>query len=232
MENGETLSSSEPGTNAHDPSCPSSRGPPRGLTDSTDGSQSLQTRSDAATRSVHALLGPGDCTMEVVGRQPELVGDPYNIRRFAERQIADHPRAMKELRAGHKASCWSWWIMPTPPFIRDGREVGSGMNAQYAIRSDEEATSFLNYGSLRQNYMDIMSIVAEQLESGITPRQLLGIDVPRCKASATYFRDVAARLEHDDELYVACSRVLKALAIVLPRDARRPGLFAGIPKRL
>ena len=51
--------------------------------------------------------------------------DPYNLRRFVSKAREYHNQALSELRSGHKASCWSWYVLPTPPFIKNGREVGS-----------------------------------------------------------------------------------------------------------
>ena len=47
----------------------------------------------------------------------------------------------------------------------------------------------------RQNYLTIMTVIADQLEAGISPQRLLGIDVPRLAASAAFFERVAAWLE-------------------------------------
>ena len=44
--------------------------------------------------------------------------DPHNSNRFLNEQSHHHPQALKELKVGHKTSCWSWYILPTPPFIR------------------------------------------------------------------------------------------------------------------
>ena len=50
--------------------------------------------------------------------------DPHNLKRFISKQATDHRRALQELNNGRKAGCWSWWIFPTPPFIRNGQRVG------------------------------------------------------------------------------------------------------------
>ena len=64
--------------------------------------------------------------------------------------------------------------------------------------------------NLRQNYIDIMHVAAEQLGKGVKPTTLMGIDVPRLKASATLFE----RIGHEDgdtELQPACARVMELL---------------------
>ena len=53
-----------------------------------------------------------------------------------------------------------------------------------------------------------MTVIADQLEDGVSPRQLLGIDVPRCAASVKLFE----RISRDDaDLHEQCVRVQKAL---------------------
>merc|ERR1711937_150710 len=42
--------------------------------------------------------------------------DPYNLsQRFCKKQKEDFDIALKEIRAGRKESCWSWWIFPVEP---------------------------------------------------------------------------------------------------------------------
>ena len=48
-----------------------------------------------------------------------------NLDRFISKQREDHDHALRELTNGHKSSCWSWWIFPTPPFIKNGQRVKS-----------------------------------------------------------------------------------------------------------
>ena len=148
---------------------------------------------------------------ESAAKPGEEDDDPHNVKRFVSRQAIDHSSAVRQLSAGHKSGCWSWWIMPTPPFIKNGREVGSGMNAEFAIRSDKEAKAYLRMPPLRANYIQVMTIVYEQCEAGTSPQRLLGIDVPRAEASARFFRRVAD-LADDEELARVCDRVLAGFA--------------------
>jgi uncharacterized protein (DUF1810 family) len=141
--------------------------------------------------------------------------DPHNLRRYTKQQEADHPRALRELRNGRKAGCWSWWILPTPPFIRNGQRVGSSTNWKYELKDDDEGLAYLKFGSLRKNYLEIMQAANEQLAAGTPPRKLLGIDVPRFEASAAYFRKLA-QLSGDRDLHRACAR---AHALLHPEDA-------------
>lgn len=139
--------------------------------------------------------------------------DPFNLSRFTEKHKVYFEQAHAELKRGHKSSCWSWYILPTPPFMKNGQEVGSGQNRTYAIRTDEEARAFLSFRhptvDLRGNYLAIVQVAAEKLRAGVSPTRLMGIDVPRLQASVAYFERVSR--EHDPELNTACSEAIDAL---------------------
>mmetsp|Transcript_7225 Transcript_7225/g.18997 ORF Transcript_7225/g.18997 Transcript_7225/m.18997 type:complete len:273 (-) Transcript_7225:339-1157(-) len=138
--------------------------------------------------------------------------DPYNLGRFVEKQRTYHSCAVQELRAGHKASCWSWWILPTPPFMRNGVDVGSGFNKVFAISNDAEGCAYLRSKYLRDNYVEVLGATSDALAKGITPRRLMGIDVPRLEASARYFHHLSGLCSPaDDELRALCSRTLQLM---------------------
>lgn len=113
--------------------------------------------------------------------------EPHDLQRFVRKQKHDHPTALQELSDGHKQNCWSWWIFPTPPFIRNGRRVGSGINQIYELKDNEEGLAYLGHGDLRANYLAILGAMNSSLARGVTPRRLLGIDVARAEASVKYF---------------------------------------------
>ena len=153
--------------------------------------------------------------------------DPHNLLRFVAKHGTYFSQAMAELRAGHKSSCWSWYLLPTPPFIKNGEEVGSGTNRKYALRTDEEAKQYLAFKhpavSLRTNYLEMMRVVASQLEEGVNPTRLMGIDVPRLKASAAYIERMAR--QDDAEMCAACAEVMERLG--MPRPVEAPAAPAG-----
>merc|ERR1719188_338046 len=96
--------------------------------------------------------------------------DPHNLQRFTQLQEQHFEDALQEIRNGQKRGHWSWFILPTPPYVVNGREVGSPMNREFALRSDEEGIAYLRFrdGSvnLRQNYFDIMVSIRDQLRAG------------------------------------------------------------------
>jgi uncharacterized protein (DUF1810 family) len=146
--------------------------------------------------------------------------DPHNLRRFVSKAHEYHQQALSELQAGHKRSCWSWYVLPTPPFIKNGREVGSGTNRHFAIRSDAEAQAYLADELLRRNYFEVVSAMDEQLARGVKPVRLLGIDVPRGVASVN-FMGPQAHAAGDEELSTLCERVSGRLTADPMADPKR-----------
>lgn len=166
--------------------------------------------------------------------------DPHDIyERFIVTHQAHFTTALEEIRTGRKRSHWSWFIFPTPPFYRDGVEVGSGTNRYYALRSDEQAKAFLEYPTtttttaddgrkinLRDDYLTIMTAVAEPLErrgddGGVTPLELVGsTDVSKLRSSLGYFEYVATHVMDppDTELRRVCQRTLRAMAAASERQ--------------
>jgi uncharacterized protein (DUF1810 family) len=136
--------------------------------------------------------------------------DAYELHRFTAGQADTFPRAVAELRKGRKRSCWMWFVCPTPPFVVDGEEVGSAKNRRYAIRSAEEGRAYLRFrdadADLRANYLEVLEVVAEQLEAGRTLKQLFGReDAPKFESSVEFFAGLG-----DAEVSAACDAVLEA----------------------
>lgn len=171
------------------------------------------------------LHGGGESSSESNEDEPVATraSDPHNLLRFVAKHGTYFSQAMAELRAGRKSSCWSWYLLPTPPFIKNGEEVGSGTNRKYALRTDEEAKQYLAHLTLRTNYLEMMRVVASQLEEGVNPTRLMGIDVPRLKASAAYIERMAR--QDDPEMCAACAEVMERLG--MPRPAEAPPAPAG-----
>ena len=70
--------------------------------------------------------------------------DPHNLKRYVETH-GYYPGALREIQQGQKSSCWMWYIFPTPPWIVNGQERGSGTNAYYSLRTDEQAKAYLEW---------------------------------------------------------------------------------------
>ena len=100
--------------------------------------------------------------------------DPFDLQRFVDpqRESIDgsvFEKALSEIQAGRKSSCWMWYIIPSPPHMKNNIEHGSALNRKYAIRSDEEALAFINFEegglSLRDNYYNIMFAANEHIKA-------------------------------------------------------------------
>lgn len=133
-------------------------------------------------------------------------GEPAEetVAKFTQVYKRDWDKALREIRAGQKRSCWSWYIWPT--LYRQG---ASGMSATYAL-TEESTAAFLADDYLRGCYTKMMDAVASQLEAGVTPQKLCGIDKPRVPASCELFERVSATAG-DSEVSATCARVLRAL---------------------
>lgn len=159
--------------------------------------------SKIRARSEKLLRDPA-CTPGIVQDTPARArsqstpkeGDTFNLDRFTEAQ-KDLPfaKALSEIEAGRKSSCWMWYVIPSPPHMKKNREHGSCLNRKYAIRSDEEARAYLCYEShgvdLRSNYFDIMVALREQLKAGKAARSVIGsFDEPKLGSSVLLFERI------------------------------------------
>lgn len=151
--------------------------------------------------------------------------DPHDIgERFLEHHNYYFRDALMEIQNGCKESCWSWFILPTPPYIVGGVERGSHMNRKYALRGDDAVKAFLTFsgGRLRANYLLIVRAIQSQLRRGNTMNYLLGpLDDKKAVSSFQLFERIGKQMD-DDELVTACSEVL-SLAGVKPQKKRRTG---------
>eukprot|EP00962_Isochrysis_galbana_P026712 scaffold8307_cov119-Isochrysis_galbana.AAC.10 len=75
--------------------------------------------------------------------------DPHNLRRFTSEQTHYHPIALAEMQRGRKSSCWAWYILPTPPFLRNGKPAGSAQNRMYELADDEQVRAPLGHSVIR-----------------------------------------------------------------------------------
>ena len=134
-------------------------------------------------------------------------------KRFLEPHLRWFSIAMEELRKGKKESCWSWYLLPTPPYLVRGVEKGSAMNQKYALRGDLEGHRFLDLvkGAVntRGNYISIVTEIRRQLQSGVSLDELMGdMDAPKTRSSLKLFERLAQERQ-DSELYAVCRDVLR-----------------------
>lgn len=129
--------------------------------------------------------------------------DYFNLDRFAEAQrCLPFQKALSEIQAGRKSSCWMWYIIPSPPYMKNNREFGSCLNRKYAIRSDDEAKAYLCHQprgvDLRSNYFDIMVALRDQLKAGKSARSVIGsFDEPKLESSVLLFEYISREVDKE-----------------------------------
>ena len=89
--------------------------------------------------------------------------------------------------------------------------MGSGLNYDFALKTDEETLAFLQFNafgvSLRDNYLAILAVIVTQFEAGVSPNRLLGMDHKRLSASVAYMESITREI--DTELHKACIKVIE-----------------------
>jgi uncharacterized protein (DUF1810 family) len=162
------------------------------------------------------------CPETLAGHDGSVNYDSHGIeKRFLKPHRQMFVVALQELENGCKVSCWSWYFLPTPPYIVDGIERGSPMNQKYALRGDDEVNAFLGFSqegvNLRQNYLAIVTTIRSQLQHGLSLSDLLGpVDASKAISSFQLFERIGMDRE-DAELYTLCGDVLE-----LCGEVRRP----------
>ena len=155
---------------------------------------------------------------------PADPADPYRLNRFVRTHKIHFDAALREIDAGAKRSCWSWYIFPTAPWVVGGVERGSMTNQRYALRDhapnthkgDDAARAYLRHDKtddgvhLRENLLLIVRSVTKQVaEKGIKPLELVGfLDDPKMRSSLKLFERVSRGF--DEEVNGACLECLKA----------------------
>jgi uncharacterized protein (DUF1810 family) len=117
-----------------------------------------------------------------------MTADPFDLERFITAQSGTYEQAAAELRRGHKASHWMWFVFP--------QVAGLGQSAtskRYAISSLSEARAYLADPVLGPRLRECASILLAL--SGRTAVQIFGsIDAQKLRSSMTLFHN--AELQH------------------------------------
>lgn len=110
--------------------------------------------------------------------------------------------------------------MPTPPYIVGNVERGSAQNRKYALRSLDEVCEYLRLESdgvnLRNNYVEMMAAVRDQLKTGKAAVSLVGRrDEPKLRSSVALFEWVSRATTdggtNDEELNAVTREVVNFL---------------------
>jgi uncharacterized protein (DUF1810 family) len=114
-------------------------------------------------------------------------GDPCRLERFvaAQDQGGTYQRALAELRAGRKASHWTWFVFP--------QIAGLGFSAmarEYAISSLAEARAYLAHpvlgGRLAECARALLAVDGKSAEDILGP-----VDAMKVRSSMTLFQAAA-----------------------------------------
>jgi uncharacterized protein (DUF1810 family) len=126
------------------------------------------------------------------------MSDPHELRRFTDAQDASgtYERALGELRAGHKASHWMWFVFPQLAGLGH-----SAMAQRYAIASPAEAAAYLADPvlgpRLRECAAALLDLPATSADAVLGP-----VDAMKLRSSMTLF----ARAAPDEPVF---ARVLE-----------------------
>jgi len=113
--------------------------------------------------------------------------DPHNLARFVKAQdhTGTYDDAVRQLRAGRKASHWMWFVLP--------QIAGLGHSATsrtYAIASLAEARAYLEHPVLGPRLVECSRIVAGH--AGATAQEIFGeTDAAKLRSSMTLFARAA-----------------------------------------
>jgi uncharacterized protein (DUF1810 family) len=135
------------------------------------------------------------------------------LERFKSAQEAPRSgfaEALREIQSGGKTGHWIWYVFP--------QLSGLGLSDAsrfFAIADEAEAAAYLRDSELRGRLLTIATAVAEQLQTGLSLRRLMGSDVDARKvvSSLTLFGHVARRLRTAEavEEHEALARVADAV---------------------
>lgn len=112
--------------------------------------------------------------------------DPYEFDRFLEAQAQNYEEALAELRAGHKRSHWSWYVLP--------QITGLGsrpMSVRYAISGAAEAETYINHAILGARLRETVATI--NAHKGLSAADILGAgDAQKFHSCVTLFAQVSA----------------------------------------
>ena len=111
--------------------------------------------------------------------------DPYNLERFKSAQDVCYHRVKAELAAGKKRSHWMWYIFPQIQGL--GQSL---MDAEYSIKSKEEAQAYLNDSLLSGRLKECINLLLDN-ESNDSRLVMGSPDDVKLRSSMTLFAAVA-----------------------------------------
>ena len=111
--------------------------------------------------------------------------DPYQLERFLSAQRGTYEVALDELRHGAKRSHWIWFIFPQVAGLGS-----SPMSARYAIKSPQEAKSYLAHPILGSRLIECANALLQIPDK--TAEQIMGHpDDLKLRSSMTLFAAIS-----------------------------------------
>jgi uncharacterized protein (DUF1810 family) len=107
-----------------------------------------------------------------------------DLRRFIDSQRGCYERVKREMEAGHKQSCWIWFIFPQIEIKKSGV---SSHHRTYAIHSLEEAKAYLDHPLLGARLNELSQIVLTHPKVPINTLMGWSLDAMKFKSSMTLF---------------------------------------------
>ena len=117
-----------------------------------------------------------------------------DISKFQDGYKKSSTSALREIQNGQKTSHWIWWVLPTPPYISQGIEIGSSINKKYAIRTDLEVVAFLWDPIIREKYIQLIQAILNQCSRGRSLQSLMANDSVKLNSHIRLFTRVAKRI--------------------------------------
>lgn len=126
--------------------------------------------------------------VNVAGRQPNTVENPFNLARFVEAQAPVIDTVRAELAAGAKRTHWMWFIFPQLAGL--GRSATAEL---FAIRGLAEARAYLAHPVLGPRLLECTALVGAVQDR--TAHQIFGPpDDLKFRSSMTLFAQAAGDL--------------------------------------
>ena len=152
------------------------------------------------------------------------------INRFPDKHDIHYQIALSEINSGKKIGHWIWYLIPTPPYIVDGKVKVSGENKEYALRDydgditgKQAAKAYLNYNqdgvNLGENYYNLLNAIDKQINNYKSAEALLKNDVKKLKSSVILFKNITDDKTDgiNKELYTkintVCSNIITKLQL-------------------
>ena len=95
------------------------------------------------------------------------MNDPFDLNRFVEAQEPVYDSVLAELRQGRKTSHWIWFVFPQVDGLGH-----SAMAQRFAIKSLEEAKTYLDHSVLGPRLLECTGLVCQV--KGKSIREILG----------------------------------------------------------